>query len=95
MSSSASYSPYSNVVTNSRLRKERSERKAAAIERSKERQGDHDYFRTKKLLNAPNEVSLDINQRVQPCSFFASMYIVVTPSVNSLSTVVPCLSRRS
>eukprot|EP00752_Nemacystus_decipiens_P004420 g4035.t1 len=38
-----------------RLRKERSERKAAAIERSRQRQTDQDYFLSKKLLNVHNK----------------------------------------
>eukprot|EP00903_Cladosiphon_okamuranus_P019262 g17708.t1 len=38
-----------------RLRNERSARKAAAIERSKQRQADQYYFLSKKLLNMQNE----------------------------------------
>lgn len=40
----------------SRLRQKRGERKAAALERSKQRQVDKDYFHAKKLLNVEYEV---------------------------------------
>lgn len=58
-------------VCSFRLRKERSERKAAAIERSKQRQADHDYFLSKKLLNVQEEVRacLTSTTTCRPSSF--------------------------
>ncbi|CAN0533603.1 unnamed protein product, partial [Ectocarpus sp. 12 AP-2014] len=47
-----SYSdPDKTTEEKDRLRQERSERKAAAIERSKQRQANHGYFHAKRALN--------------------------------------------
>ena len=47
---------FASPICSAKLRKERRERKAAAIERSKQRQADNDYFLSKKLLNVQHEV---------------------------------------
>ncbi|CAM9161341.1 unnamed protein product [Hapterophycus canaliculatus] len=47
--------PSHSELEKERTRKERDERKAAAIERSKQRQADLSYFNTKKLSNVKYE----------------------------------------
>lgn len=42
-----------------RLQRERNERKAAAIQRSKQRQAEHGYFQAKKLSNVQEKVRSD------------------------------------
>ncbi|CAM9862273.1 unnamed protein product [Scytosiphon promiscuus] len=51
----------SAVEKEERIRRERSERKAAAQERSKQRQADHSYFSAKKFLNVQHEEQLGVD----------------------------------
>ncbi|CAM9824293.1 unnamed protein product, partial [Ectocarpus sp. 12 AP-2014] len=51
-----SYSdPDKTTEKKDRLRQERSERKAAAVERSKQRQANHGYFHAKRALNVQEQ----------------------------------------